>query len=108
MSEAKDFDVNSLSPAELELNYNAKSAINLHSNAQEKKLEFPIRVTHKTDPKEKLANLVLARVNIAKRLASDPPGDTRARRQLMLDLVNMDIAKLADQIKQVRSSHPTI
>jgi RHS repeat-associated protein len=107
LKEAKSFELNSLSQAELDLNYKPTSNVNFHNSAQAKELKYPIHIKKITDPKEKLANLKSAKINILNRLASDPP-TARERRQLLLDNVNSDIDKLVNQVTQARSPHPTI
>jgi RHS repeat-associated protein len=104
LENAKNFDLNSLSPDELALNYKPNI---FDGGTKIKGLNFPIRASNITDPSKKLANLKLAKDNILKRLASDQP-DTRERRQLLLDNINNDITQITKQVKLVRNPHPTI
>ncbi|MNE53457.1 hypothetical protein D3C80_1481890 [compost metagenome] len=98
LKNAKDFDVNTLSPAEMDLNYRRKPNETLANK---------IPVTYIKDPKEKLANLLSARESVSKRIISDSP-KTRARRLYLLDNINTEIAGLTTDVKHIRNQHQEI
>jgi RHS repeat-associated protein len=98
-SEAKTFDLNKLSPDELELNYRPTG------NLGSKELKYPIKVTHKKFPAERLEHLRKAETNLVRRVMTDSP-QTKLRREKMLESIREDIAQLEDQVKNIRSSAP--
>jgi RHS repeat-associated protein len=95
---AKDFDLNTLTPAELELNYKP----NLNTNS-----EKPIRARYITNSDERLANLKSAQINVIRRLVSDPP-ETLQKRKALLKSINREIAELTSQQKKIRGQNPAI
>ena len=66
-----------------------------------------VRVQYLNDPGERLANLKSARINVSKRLASDPPGD-RERRLFLLNNIDSDISELTKQVNQIRNPRSPI
>jgi RHS repeat-associated protein len=98
LANAPVFDLNKLSPAEIDLNY---------KQIPSTKLETPILVRHITDTNEKLHNLQLAKKNVSNRLASDTP-NTRRKRQVLLNSIDSSITELNDQVTKIRSQNPAI
>ena len=66
-----------------------------------------VHVQYLHDPRERLANLESARINVSKRLASDRPGD-RERRLILLNNIDSDISELTKQVNQIRNPRSPI
>jgi hypothetical protein len=98
LNTAESFDLNTLSPAELELNYKPKL---------DTTLEYPIRKRYITDDKEKLKSLKAAKINVTHRLASDPP-EIREARQYLLNNINSEITELTERVAKVRNQNSAI
>ncbi|MDQ0126976.1 RHS repeat-associated protein [Pseudomonas lini] len=101
LDDAKEFDWNALSPAEIELNF--KQTVSRPVNTEQLKLPF-FRAKLDT-PDKTLANLESARTNTSRRLDSNPGHE---KRLVMLHYINSDIAKLKKQMSQVRDPNSPI